>query len=160
MRSSYVLVALVPVFAFSFAGCNSDPTPTAPTAGPIDGYYVDQNTESTCNGTNEGAHEPETMTLSGATFTHTETKGTNCVKTDTGPVSYSGTNGITITQLTQTCSSGCTGAGDCSPSGAQPANIGTYSLSGTTLTFTFTNSPCNQPTTNTATEVNAGYVKQ
>ena len=143
------------------AGCNSDPAAAVVTPGPIDGYYVNASTLGICcDSAPEGNHLPETLTLSGATFTLTETKSAGCIKTDTGTVSYSGTDGITITQLNQTCSAACSGGSDCNASGAQPADVGTYSLSGTTLTLTITNSPCNNAGTFTSTEVNGGFVKQ
>ncbi len=139
---------------WGLAGCGSNSS--AP--GPIDGYYVDASTASTCNGTTASAQQPSTFTFSGAAFTHTVTKNTNCIQTDTGTVTYAANSAITVTQTNQTCGSACAPS-DCTASTASQSKTGTYSISSGTLTLTFTNSTCNNSPSN-ATEIEGGYVKQ
>ena len=153
------------------AGClgSSDSTPTA--AGPIDGTYINVSTPPTCfinGGSTQHADSgslPATFVAIGGTFSYLSTKNAahSCQATDSGTLTFGASNSFTLTQTNQTCSSGCQPSDNCQAnSTAQAANVGTYSLSGSTLTLTFTNSGCssNSGNTGTDTEINGGYVKQ
>ena len=164
MNSRFVSYFAAITGVLALAGCQGSSDTTAATPGPIDGTYIETSTPSTCDSAPETLRQ-DALTLSGATFTLVETGGGGCNKTNSGGVTYSGTNGITVTQTSQICGSGCSGANCTTGSATQAAQVGTYSLSGNTLTLSFTNSNCSCngsscPSTGSDTEVDGGFVKQ
>jgi hypothetical protein len=133
------MLVLIPLlFAMMGAGCNSD-SGTPASAGPIDGTYT--HTSEVCSGTPASVGTAH-LIISNATGSYVVSLISGCVITMGNTIVYSGTNGIAMTQVTKACSGTCSGSECTADSTVQPSVIGTYSLSGSTLTLTFTNYIC------------------
>jgi hypothetical protein len=108
---------------------------TTAAAGPIDGSY--SLTSFKCDGVESLGGAVIVYTVANSTASAAETKGGGCIQTDTFAASYPSSTTYSSTRTAKACSAECT-AGQCSATTVtgEAAQVETYALSGSTLTFT------------------------
>lgn len=138
---SILLSILLLVLLTCLTACFGSSTPNPVATGPIDGTYI-QSAEN-CAGTPSSGSAGATLVIANLTGTYTlPAKSDGCIVTMANTIAYSGSNGITSTQISKSCTASCSGAECTANTTAQTPVTGTYALSGSTLTLTFTNFIC------------------
>jgi hypothetical protein len=136
----YLMPLVAVMIALNFSGCFGKDDEPAAASGPIDGSYLQSG--MTCDGSTVSPFLPSgalswAMIVSNTTGSQITTYSSGCVKTKAQVFAYPASNQVAITEGATTCSAGCGGA-ECNPSSGSGSDTLTYSISGSTYTFSKT----------------------